>query len=110
MGIQFSQGDNAILQLTAQDGNGNPIDLTGASFSTQICEQNGSGLATFGNSQHTIIDAVNGRYTLTLSQSDTLSCGIGPNKDIVTQITQSGLPIYFHGNGILQVLANVPLS
>lgn len=110
--MQFSQGDNAILTLTAQDGNGNAINLTGATFSTQILGANGSTLpiAVFGNSQHTITNSAQGIFTLTLSATDTANCGLGTNKEVVTAITQSGNVIYFHGPNVLTVLPNVPIQ
>ncbi len=108
--ITFTQGDNAILNLTAQDGNGNPINLTGASFSSQILGANGAGVVTFGNSQHTVIDVTAGTFQLTLSPTDTAACGLGDNKEIVTTIVQSSLPVAYHGVAILKVLPAVPLQ
>lgn len=108
--MQFTQGDYAILQLSAQDGNGNPINLTGATFSTQILGPGAVGPVTFPNSQHAIVNATAGTFSLTLSTTDTANCAFGINKDVVTQITQGGQPIYFKGQGILTVLPNTPLA
>lgn len=108
--MQFTQGDVAVLNLIAQDGNGNPINILGATFSTQILGANGIGPITFGNSQHAITNAAAGQFTLSLATGDTASCGLGNNKDVVTQITLSGNPVYFRGQGILTVLPPVPLQ
>lgn len=108
--LQFTQGDNAVLQLTAQDGNGNPVNLTGASFSTQVLGPNGSPIAVFPNGQHSIVSAPNGTFTLTLAQADTQNCGEGANKDVLTQVTIAGNVTFFRGTGILKVLPPVPLQ
>lgn len=108
--IQFTQGDNAILNLTATDGDGNPVDLTGATFTTYIKSSNGSAVSAFNNSKHSIVSAPAGTFTLTLTPTDTAACGEGGNKEILTVITQAGKPIYFHGFNMLTVYAAVPLQ
>lgn len=110
MGLAFTQGDNAVLNLTATDGNGNPINITGASFSTQMLGPNGSAIATFANGKHSITNAALGQFSLTLGVTDTQSCGVGNNKDIVTAITLSGNVTYFRASGILTVWPPVPLA
>jgi hypothetical protein len=105
--IQFSQNDTATLVLTASDGNGNPINITGASFSTQILGPNGA-IAVFGNAKHTIVNAVLGQFQLALLQTDTAQCATGSSKDIVTQITIGASSVYFRGNGIVTVYPPVP--
>lgn len=110
--IQFTQGDVVTLQLTATDGNGNPVTLTGASFTTQIKGPNGS-IISFPNGQHTAnADQVNytGQFTLALSATDTANCGLGANKEIITQVLISSSPIYYRAFNILTVLPNVPLQ
>lgn len=108
--LEFTQGDDVVLNLVATDGDGNPINITGATFSTQILGQNPNGPVVFGNSQHAITDATTGQFTLTLSQSDSMSCGLGINKTILTKITISGKVTYFRGQGILKVNPPVPLQ
>lgn len=109
MSIQFTQGDTAFMLLTAQDGDGNPIDISGGVFTTLI-KGPGGVIVSFPNSQHAIVDAPNGVYSLDLSQSDTASCDIGEDKDILTQIVQGSSAIYFRGIGILTVNPPVPLQ
>lgn len=106
--LSFTQGDQVVLTLYAQDQFGNPVNITGATFNTQINGPNGAGPATFGNSQHAIVNAAIGQFTLTLAATDTPNCGIGANKDIITQITIGGAPQYYQGLGILTVLVNAP--
>jgi hypothetical protein len=108
--IQFSQGDTINLSLIAADGNGNPINITGASFQTQILGPNGQAIATFGNSQHSILSASGGNFQLSLTAANTAACGLGPNKDIVTQITIGSSVAYFRGNSLLTVWPGIPLQ
>jgi hypothetical protein len=110
--IIISQGDNAILTLIAQNGDGTPINLTGASFSTQIMGPTGTPVV-FGNSQHTANpDQVDftGYFTLTLAQTDTANLGAGSNKEIVTLITLNSNQVSFHGVAQLTVLYNQPMN
>ncbi len=107
--LQFSQGDVVTLNLNVTDGLGNPINLTGATFSTQILGPTGV-IAVFGNSQHTIVTAADGTFTLALSTSDTQACNNGNNKDVLTTVTIGGSPIIYRGIGILNVYPPVPLQ
>lgn len=111
--IQFTQGDSAVLNLTATDGDGNPIDLTGATFQTLVNGINNGTPVVFPNSQHEAnSDQVSntGQYTLTLSEDDTASCGLGSHKEILTQITIGGNSVYYRGFNTLQVYAPVPFE
>jgi hypothetical protein len=108
--LEFTQGDNASLLLQATDDLGNPQNLTGATFSTQILGANGVGPVTFGNSQHTINNAALGQFTLALANTDTPNCGIGTAKEIITTVTISGVVTNYRGVGILSVFPNVPLQ
>jgi hypothetical protein len=109
--ITFTQGDTAILNLTAQDGDGNPIDITGATFTTSMVGAGGA-IVEFPNSQHTANpDQVNftGQFTLSLSDTDTPLVNIGFPKDILTLIVIGSSVIYYRGSGILAVQPPVPL-
>lgn len=111
--IHFTQGDNAVLQLVAVDVNGDPVDLTGATFSSQIQGANGIGPITFANGQHAANpDQVSfrGQFTLTLTQTNTGDCGEGEHKEILTTITIGGNRIYFRGFNALQVYSPVPFE
>lgn len=110
--IRFTQGDTVVLNLTANDGNGNPITLTGATFTTYIRGANGVNI-TFPNSQHTAnADQVNfkGQFTLSLSSTDTGNIPIGINKEIVTVITLSASPVAYRGPNILTVMSINPVA
>lgn len=107
--IQFTQGDTPTLNMTAQDGDGNPVDISGASFSTQILGPTGA-LVTIPNSQHTIVLGSAGTFQIALTALNTQACAVGPNKDVVTQITQGPGVTYFRGQGILTVQPSVPQS
>ena len=106
--IQFTQGATAVLNLFATNGNGDPVDLTGAVFTTQVKGPNGE-IATFDNSQHAIVgSAANGNFTLTLSTDDTAECGLGRNKDIITKVVQGASINYYRGISILEVFPPEP--
>lgn len=107
--ITITQGDYAVLEFTATDGDGVPVNLSGATFETQIKGPNGE-VEVFGDSQHSIISAVDGTFSLTLSTTDTASLGEGQDKTIITKITQSSHPVYFNGFNILTVYPNIPLQ
>lgn len=107
--LTFTQGDAVVLQMTAKDGNGDPVNLTGASFTSYVRGSNGASNVSLNNSKHAIVDAVNGQYSITLSTSDSAACGEGANKDLVTVVTIGSTPIYYHGQGILTVLPPLPL-
>ncbi len=109
--IVITQGNTATLQLTATDGNGNPINLTGATFSTQINGPNGNFVVTFPNSQHTANpDQVDfeGQFTLALAISDTANLGTGFHKEIITTITIGSQVVSYRGPNILKVLPPTP--
>lgn len=108
--IEFTQGDTATLGLIATNDTGLPVDLTGASLSTQILGPNSIGPITFGNGQHTIADQTTnrGEFSLALAASDTGDCGEGQHKQIITQATISGDITYFRGNNLLTVYPAPP--
>lgn len=109
--ITFTQGDDVSLIFTATNNQGSPVNLTGATFSTEINGPNTLGPVTFGNSQHTAnADQVNftGQFTLALTAANTNACGIGANKEIVTEITISAKNTFFIGPDILTVLPEAP--
>jgi hypothetical protein len=107
---EFTQDDTALLELVAVDDSGNPIDITLATFSTQILGANGVGPVVFGNSQHTIINGPLGQFALALATGDTANCGLGQHKQILTQLTIGGIIETCRGVNILTVYAPVPLQ
>ncbi len=107
---EFTQGDTASLELVAVDDSGNPINLTGASFSTQILGANGVGPVIFGNSQHTVINGPLGQFALALATGDTANCGEGANKQIITTLTIGGVIETCRGVNLLTVYAPVPIQ
>lgn len=107
--ITFTQGDTATLNLTAQDGSGNPFNITGATLTSYILGAQGD-VQTFSNSQHAIVSGPAGTFTLTLATTDTANCGVGAPKDIVTKVVQTGSTIYFRASGILTVYPPIPLA
>ena len=106
--IAFTQGDDAIIiNLTAQDGSGNAIDISGATFETQILGASKS-LVVIPNSQHTLVNASLGKFQFTMTAAQTLACAPGQTKDITTKIISGGKTIYYHGFGALSVYAEAP--
>ena len=111
--IAFTQGDDTTLELIVTDDQGSPVDLTGASLSTQILGPNGVGPVTFPNSQHTIDPdqlTNRGKFSLALSADDTISCGEGSAKQIITESIISGASVFYRGVNLLTVYPNVPLQ
>lgn len=105
----ITKGDTAVLQLTATDGDGNPVDLTGATFSTKIKGPSGSDV-TFANAKHAADpdqNANKGKFTLSLDATDTESLEASDNKEIVTKVTQGSTVTQFRGV-ILNVLPAEP--
>jgi hypothetical protein len=106
--IGFSQGDDQIvLNLVAQDGQGNPVDIAGATFETQILGFSRT-VVVVPNGQHAIVDATTGKFQVTLTAAETAACSNGQGKDITTKIVIAGQTIYYHGFGILTVNAEAP--
>lgn len=106
--LDFVQGDTAVLGLQATDDIGNLVNITGASFSTQILSTNGDAPAQFGNGQHAITNAALGQFTLTLATTDTPNCGLGLNKEILTTITIGLVVQTYRGVKLLNVYSAVP--
>lgn len=110
--LKITQGDTVVFNFTAKTAGGTPVTLTGASFQTQMKSEDGD-VVTFGNSKHTANPnqvTNKGKFTLTLTAEDSASIGEGANKDIVTKITIGSQIIYYHGNGILTVLPQEPVT
>jgi hypothetical protein len=106
----FTQGDATLLSFTATDDRGNPVDISLATFSTQIQGPNGVGPVTFPDGQHTIVNATEGQFTLALGTADTAACGEGEHKEIVTEIVIGGSPQYFRGRNMLTVYPAEPMQ
>lgn len=110
--LAFTQGDSVVFNLIAEDGDGNPIDLTGAVFTSYIRGPIGS-VVSFPNAQHTANpDQVNftGQFTLALTTTNTSGLEIGNNRQLLTKIVQSPGVTYFHGINLLNILAPVPIQ
>lgn len=110
--ITISQGDTVTLQLTAANGDGVEVDLTGATFTTQIRSPNGV-LLTIPNADHTADPdqvANTGEFTISLTSAQTKALELGRDKEIVTKIVQGGSTIHYHAENILTVLNNFPVK
>lgn len=110
-GLVITQGDTPTFTFYAETGEGERIDLTGATFSTDIKGALGA-LVTVPNSQHTADpdqEENPGKFTMTMTAVQTAACSASDKKDIITKITQGTNVIYVHGTSILTVKANVPL-
>lgn len=106
--IQFTQGDNATLNLFVQNADGSPVNITGATLTTYMLGPTGA-VVPFGNTQHTVVNGPLGNFQLALAQADTQAVAVGENKDIVTQVSLGGSVIYYRAQGQLQVFPPVPL-
>jgi len=106
----FTQGDTVSLAFIATSDTGIPVNLTGATLSTQILGPNGVGPVTFPNSEHTLGNQTTnpGSFTLNLQPSDTANCNIGQNKEVLTEAVISGAVTYYRGESLLSVYVAVP--
>lgn len=110
--ITITQGDTATLQLESVVGDAKaPLDLTGATFTTEIKKNDGT-IATFANGQHTAnADQTGhrGQFTLALTSSDTTTLMLG-SREVLTKVVISGVTTQFHGVAILSVLSSLPTT
>lgn len=110
--IKITRGDTALLNLKATNGEGDPVALTGAVFSTKIRAADGTNV-TFPNGQHTAnpdqSGAGKGKFTLQLSISDTNELQVGVNHEVVTKVVISASTIYYRGQ-ILTVIQQDPIT
>lgn len=91
--IEFSQGDaGVVLTFTATDGDGNAVDISGASITTSFKSSDGTPY-TVPNGQHVVDpDQVTnpGVFTCTLTVDDTNAIPAGKGKEVVSAVTVSG--------------------
>lgn len=111
----ITQGDSVVFNLTATDGNGLPVDITGGVLTTYIRGPDGI-VVSFPNSQHSIKNQTTnkGQFTLTLATGDTSGLAVGPDREVITKIVLGDDPTigttYYHGPAILTVLPPVPIQ
>lgn len=110
--LEFTQGDTPTLTLVATDDQGNPVNLTGASLSTQIQGANSAGPIVFPNLQHTLSNQTTnpGEFVLSLSAVDTGNCGEGLHKEIITTANIAGVITNYRGLNLLTVYNPVPIQ
>ncbi len=106
--IEFTQGDSPTLLLAIVDDDGVPVNLTGASFETQILGPNGVGPVVFPNGQHTITNAALGQFSLALATTDTPNVNIGSNIEIITMYLIGADVETARGPNLLTVYPPVP--
>jgi hypothetical protein len=111
--IRITQGDIATLALTAEDADGIPINLTGATLTTYIGGVASGDVVTIANAQHTILNQTTypGRYDVAITALVSASFGLGEGKEIITKVSLSAGAsiVYFHGVNMLDVLSPAPL-
>ncbi len=109
--LRITQGDGSVVFNFTAVNNSLPVDLTGATFQTQVRGPGGT-LVTFPNNQHVANPdqtTNKGKFTLTLSAANTAAISVAEGHEVVTKITISGVIIFFHGRDLLTVDANVPV-
>jgi hypothetical protein len=108
--LSITQGDVVTLNLQAVVGPTLvPAVLSGATYQSWVLGPKGPVLIP--NSAHTTnSDQVTypGYFTITLTAAQTASFAVGTYHDVVTQITQGGSVLYYHGQALLNILANTP--
>lgn len=114
--LAITQGDSAELPFTALGPDNLPVDLTGGVFTTYIRGPTGI-VVSFDNSKHTPApdqDANRGQFTVNLLTTDTAQLAIGGERQVITKVVMGDNPstntISYHGVGILDVLAPVPVQ
>lgn len=114
--IKITKGNAITLNFTAKKTPTSVLNLTGASFATQMMGPGGK-VVSFNNSKHTILVAASGTFSLTLSAADTALLDRSTEeqikklegREIVTTITQSGLPFTVRAS-LLIVYPETPRS
>lgn len=108
MAVKFTQGDKSTITLTLTDGNGNAVDITGASFESYFLGPN-SITVTISNSAHTPTVPASGTLTVALTAAQTASIEDGAGKEIITKVTfLNGDIMHFHGREVLTVYKAAP--
>lgn len=111
--LRITQGDDALFFLTCVDGDGNPVDLTGAIFQSFVNEANGHGILSIPNNQHFANpDQINfaGQFQLTLNEVNTQACGQGSHKELLTLVTIGSTSVMFRAPNSLQVYLATPFA
>jgi hypothetical protein len=102
--LVITQGDSLILDLQAIDDTNLPHNLNGATFSTNLLNQDGTVL-TLGNSAHTPDadqSANTGNFRLQLTGTSILK--IGAVRSLITTVIQGSDVIQYHGT--IQILSS----
>lgn len=101
------KGADWIWNLTATDGDGTVIDITGATIKFRIASLAGTTVDTrqTGGSGVSIVSGSAGTYTVTVTPANqtTASIAASTNYKYEIQITTSGGTIYDQMEGILKV-------
>lgn len=105
--LSFTQGDDVVLSLIAVDDSGVPVDISEGVFSTTILGANGADPVVFEDDDHEAGDET-GTFTLTMSQAQSALCGIGPGKDILTDIVIDDFITTYRGANLLNVYSATP--
>ena len=102
--ITITQNDAVTLSLSAKRGSA-AFDLTGASFETKLLKADGTEVTITDGSHTADPDQVanKGKFTLSLTQAQTIDLKIGKGQSILTKVTQGSTVVHFHGIGVLTV-------
>lgn len=88
------QGDTLLLQLTVQDDEGNPVDLTNLALASQVRDAVGNLVATLGITK-TIVPGV-----ATITQLATSFWPIGTLRADIKAVTTGGVIVHSETFGI----------
>lgn len=106
--IKITRGDAITLRFTVYSAPGVVLDLTGATFSTQMMGPGGK-VVTYATAKHAIISAAAGTFSLTLTAVDTALLERSTEeqikrvegREIKTTITQSELPFTVRADSLI---------
>ena len=102
--ITFTQGENPTLSLTAAN-DGVAFDITGATIVTNFMKDGGAIELSIPNSQHTILVAASGTFTVDLTTANTDLIKKGTNRSFVSVVTIGSNINYFWARKLLTVFS-----
>ena len=113
--VEIYRGDNRTFKVTVKDGDGNAVNITGASIIFSVKEKIGDTGYNFqkkntaaggGDSQIKITDAVNGIYEVYIVPTDTQTLDIG-NYEYDSELTTATSKVYTVVRGELNIMDEI---
>ncbi len=109
--LEFTQGDDIVVQLKAMANKTDAFDLTGATLESSL--HGTSGTVTIDTVDHTVDSdqvANKGVFTVRVRIAATLAFNVATLKDWITKITQGSTVRHVHGIDLVNVYSATPLD